>query len=67
MFSNSKVHAIIKIFTVGGSWMEDVFFLRPVFKQCVWGGERLKTVFAYNIPGSQTGECWGVSVHANGD
>lgn len=47
--------------------MEDVIFLKPVFKQNIWGGERLKTVFGYDIPTNQTGECWGVSAHPNGD
>lgn len=47
--------------------MEDVIFLSPVFKQNIWGGERLKTDFGYDIPGNPTGECWGISAHPNGD
>lgn len=33
----------------------------------VWGGDRLKRKFGYDIPGSHTGECWAISAHPNGD
>lgn len=46
--------------------MEPIF-LKPVFKQMIWGGERLKTEFGYPIPGERTGECWAVSAHPSGD
>ncbi len=42
-------------------------FLKPVFKQMLWGGDRLGTDFGYDIPGDKTGECWGISAHPNGD
>lgn len=42
-------------------------FLEPHFKERIWGGSRLKEVFGYNIPADQTGECWGVAVHPNGE
>ncbi|MDQ0205273.1 mannose-6-phosphate isomerase, class I [Alkalicoccobacillus murimartini] len=41
-------------------------FLKPVFKERIWGGTKLKDVFDYDIPSSQTGECWGISAHPNG-
>lgn len=46
---------------------KDVLFLEPVFKQMIWGGNRLGTEFSYPIPGDDTGECWAVSAHPNGD
>lgn len=47
--------------------MKDVIFLEPVFKEMIWGGNRLKTDFGYDIPSDNTGECWAVSAHTNGD
>lgn len=44
-----------------------ILFLEPVFKQMIWGGNRLRTEFSYEIPGDNTGECWAVSAHPNGD
>lgn len=44
-----------------------LIFLRPVFKEMIWGGSRLKTDFGYDIPGDNTGECWAISAHPNGD
>ena len=42
-------------------------FLKPVFKQMIWGGNRLGKDFPYEIPGENTGECWAVSAHPSGD
>lgn len=47
--------------------MKDIIFLEPVFKEMIWGGSRLKTDFGYDIPSENTGECWAVSAHKNGD
>ena len=47
--------------------MKPILFLKPVFKQMIWGGSRLKSEFGYEIPGNDTGECWAVSAHPNGD
>lgn len=44
-----------------------IIFLNPIFKQTVWGGDRLGRDWNYEIPGQNTGECWGVSAHPNGD
>lgn len=41
--------------------------MKPVFRQMVWGGDRLGREWHYEIPGSNTGECWGVSAHPVGD
>lgn len=47
--------------------MKPILFLNPVFVQRIWGGNRLKTQFGYEIPSEKIGECWGVSAHAKGD
>ncbi len=47
--------------------MKDILFLEPVFKEMIWGGNRLRTDFHYDIPSDNTGECWAVSAHTNGD
>lgn len=44
-----------------------ILFLKPVFKQMIWGGSRLGSSFGYSIPGDNTGECWAISAHPNGD
>jgi mannose-6-phosphate isomerase len=41
-------------------------FLKPVFKERIWGGTALATQFGYDIPTDQTGECWAISAHTNG-
>lgn len=47
--------------------MRPILFLKPVFKEMIWGGSRLKEKFGYEIPGDHTGECWAISAHPNGD
>ena len=52
---------------IGGTSMyNQPIFLEPVFKERIWGGTKLRDVFAYDIPSPQTGECWGISAHPNG-
>lgn len=46
---------------------EKLIFLEPVFKEMIWGGNKLRSNFGYDIPGDKTGECWAVSAHENGD
>lgn len=41
-------------------------FLRPVFKERIWGGAALQEAFGYEIPTEHTGECWAISAHPNG-
>ncbi len=41
-------------------------FLKPVFKERIWGGSALKREFGYDIPNDHTGECWAISAHPNG-
>lgn len=44
-----------------------ILFMNPVFKQMLWGGNRLGEDWPYQIPGDNTGECWAISAHPNGD
>lgn len=46
---------------------KNIIFLEPVFKEMIWGGNRLKTDFDYEIPSENTGECWAIGAHPNGD
>lgn len=47
--------------------MSELLFLKPVFKQMIWGGNRMRSEYGYDIPGDDTGECWAISAHPNGD
>ena len=51
----------------GSMRMKDIIFVEPVFKSMVWGGNKLRTEFDYEIPDDHTGECWAISAHRNGD
>lgn len=42
-------------------------FIKPVFKEMIWGGKALRDEFGYDIPSDTTGECWAISAHKNGD
>lgn len=42
-----------------------VLFFNPVFKETMWGGNKLETLFHYPA-GKSCGECWGISAHQNG-
>lgn len=46
---------------------QPIIFINPVFKQMLWGGDRLGKDWPYQIPGDNTGECWAISAHPNGD
>jgi mannose-6-phosphate isomerase len=41
-------------------------FLQAVFQERIWGGNKLKTEFGYEIPSSKTGEAWVISAHPHG-
>lgn len=47
--------------------MGHILKMKPVFKEMIWGGHKLKDVYGYDIPSGHTGECWAVSAHKNGD
>lgn len=46
--------------------MKQPIYLEPVFKERIWGGTKLEELFGYEIPSRETGECWAVSAHPNG-
>ena len=41
-------------------------FLKPVFQERIWGGNKLRTEYGYAIPSDKTGEAWVISAHPNG-
>ncbi|SFG04375.1 mannose-6-phosphate isomerase, type 1 [Halobacillus alkaliphilus] len=45
---------------------KEPIFLKPEFKERLWGGTGLKEIFQYDIPSDQTGEAWCISGHTNG-
>ncbi|GEM_PF-13042 len=47
--------------------MKRLLFTKPVYKETIWGGDRLRKEFSYPIPGERTGECWAISAHPAGD
>lgn len=36
---------------------KELLFVKPVFRENIWGGDRLAFEFGYEIPGIHTGEC----------
>ena len=46
--------------------MMQPIFLSPIFQERIWGGQKLKTLFGYDLPYERTGECWAISAHPNG-
>jgi mannose-6-phosphate isomerase len=47
-------------------YRHEPIFLQPVLQERIWGGQKLKTEFHYEIPSTQTGEAWVISAHPNG-
>ena len=47
--------------------MKEPIWLEPVFKQMVWGGDRMRGYLGYEIPWEDTGEAWVASAHPQGD
>lgn len=45
---------------------KEPIFLQAIFQERIWGGQKLKTQFNYDIPYEQTGEAWIISAHPNG-
>ncbi|MBP1969228.1 mannose-6-phosphate isomerase [Virgibacillus natechei] len=41
-------------------------FLKPVFQERIWGGQKLQTEYNYDILFEKTGEAWVISAHPNG-
>lgn len=47
--------------------MGNILWMKPVFKEMIWGGHKLKDIYGYDLPSDKTGECWAISAHKNGD
>ena len=47
--------------------MKELLFLSPIFKEMIWGSDKLNKIYGYNIPGNHTGECWAISANPSGD
>lgn len=47
--------------------MQEILMLKPIFQERIWGGTRLRDYFGYDIESEETGECWAISAHRNGD
>jgi len=39
---------------------------RPVFRERIWAGSQMASVFGYDVPEGHVGECWGVSARPDG-
>ncbi len=44
-----------------------ILFLVPKFKKTIWGGDRLRKEYDYEVPFNNTGEGWVIGAHENGD
>lgn len=42
-------------------------FLRPYFREKIWGGEKLRTDFGFEIPSNHVGSAWVISGHPSGE
>ena len=47
-------------------YKHEPIFLQPVLQERIWGGQKLKTEFNYEIPSEHTGEAWVISAHPHG-
>jgi mannose-6-phosphate isomerase len=46
--------------------MQEPLFFDSVFQEKIWGGQKLNTVFGYDLPAEKIGEYWAISAHPNG-
>lgn len=44
----------------------NIIFMKPVYKDYIWGGEKLKNKFNKNTPFERTAESWEISSNING-
>lgn len=44
----------------------ELIFLEPVFKEKIWGGNKLREDFNMDVEGENIGEAWVISAHSNG-
>ncbi|MDR0921223.1 MAG: mannose-6-phosphate isomerase, class I [Lactobacillales bacterium] len=46
--------------------MQEPLFLKSVLQEKIWGGQKLHTVFGYDLPSDKVGEYWAISAHPHG-
>jgi len=46
--------------------MQEPLFLDSVLQEKIWGGQKLHTVFGYDLPAEKIGEYWAISAHPHG-
>ena len=44
----------------------EIIFLEPIYKDYIWGGDRLRKQFYKNTPYEKTAESWEIAANANG-
>lgn len=47
--------------------MKEIIFMEPIYKDYIWGGNRLKEKLNKNTPYDRTAESWEISANSNGD
>ncbi|MEK3854137.1 mannose-6-phosphate isomerase, class I [Cytobacillus sp. FSL H8-0458] len=47
-------------------YKNEPIFLQPVFQERIWGGQKLRREFNYEITNDKTGEAWVISAHPHG-
>lgn len=43
-----------------------IIMLEPIYKDRIWGGNKIKEIFNYPTPSNLTGEAWTISAHKEG-
>ncbi|MDR1522334.1 MAG: mannose-6-phosphate isomerase, class I [Streptococcaceae bacterium] len=46
--------------------MQEPLFFDPVLQEKIWGGQKLNTIFGYDLPTKKIGEYWAISAHPKG-
>ena len=54
-----------------GNEKNEIIFMAPILKECIWGGRKLIDEWGYSTPvvdegENRYGECWGISAHSHG-
>ncbi len=47
--------------------MDEIIFLKPVFLDKIWGGNKLSKEFGFNLDSECVGECLAISAHKSGE
>lgn len=47
--------------------VRELLFFEPYYKNVIWGGNKMKTTYGYNLPTETVGEAWVISALENGD